>query len=68
VQAKEDSMGEQDNEKSDEEMKEEIEINVDSTVCSAAYVVGTALSGGDPNVGKAFVKFVKDLEKEEKEK
>ena len=62
-------MGKQDDEKSEEgKNNEEIAINVDSTAASAAYIIGTAVSGGDPNVGKAFVKFLKEIEKKETEK
>lgn len=35
-------------------------LNIDTTASSAAFIIGTAISGGSPEVGKAFAKYVKD--------
>ena len=34
-------------------------VTLDSTAVSAAFIIGTTISGGDPDVGKNFAAFVK---------
>jgi hypothetical protein len=41
-----------------EETPEDV-VALDSTAVSAAFIIGTTISGGDPDVGKKFAKFVK---------
>lgn len=50
-------------EETKEEEQEEEEFYLDSTSTSAAFIIGTTLSGGDPDIGKNFAKFVKKIKK-----
>lgn len=45
-----------------EETKKEV-IKIDTPASSAAFIIGTTISGGDPKVGKAFAKLIKKIER-----
>ena len=43
--------------------EEEEEVTLDSTITSAAFIIGTTISGGDPDVGVKFAQFIKKIRK-----
>lgn len=49
-----------------EETKGKEIIKIDTPLSTAAFIIGTTISGGDPKVGKAFAKFIKKIERRNK--